>query len=397
MRPGADEVWMMDVVGLSRLLFAATAGVHYLFVATTLGLAPIIAVLSTRVAVRRHQPSEQLLDVLGRVYLANYGIGIVTGLVMELQMAMLWTGPGATEYDPIAAMLALETVLAFFLESVLLGLWIAGAGVVPAWVRAVLFWGVAATAYASATFIVGANSQLHAPLDLSGPFGWPEVTAMIGRAAAVTPLLHVTTSSLVIGGFWLAAIAARWLRAGGDRRVARSALRGGFALVAVAAPVAVASGLAQFPVVRPGLPDDSAGAFGVALAVMMLVGLLITVITWVLLPLVLTDRLLTGHVLERRWSWPILSAGVGIPLATTFLGWLYREEARQPWFIVGRVTVAEAARPLPSWQLVVLSVFFVGLVVLAAGCGWVVMGRVAAPSSERIPDPAEQSLRLSGD
>lgn len=373
----------MDVIVLSRMLFAVTAGIHYLFVATTLGLAPVIAVGSTVALLRRSARLERLLAAVGRVYLANYATGIVTGLVMELQMAVLWTGPGALEYDPIAAMLALETVLAFFLESVLLGLWVAGRGQLPRWVLAALFWGVTATAYLSATFIIGANSQLHAPIDLSGTFEAADVAALILRGAALSPLLHVVSSSLVVGGFWLAAIAVRWLRGGGDEAVARAALRAGAVIVALAAPTTIVSGIAQFSLVRPDLPiGQGIGIVGLALAVMMLVGMLILLGTWLLV----LPAALVGSPVRWRWTWPVFSFGVLIPLATTFLGWLYREEARQPWFIVGRVTVQEAASPLPLPQLLTMSIVFVGLSALAAVCGGVMMNRVAAP---RPPAPAE--------
>lgn len=371
----------MTEIELSRVLFAVTAGVHFLFVATTLGLAPIIAALSTTSAFRPTWTSDVLLRVLGRVYLANYGIGIVTGLVMELQMAVLWTGPEATQYAPIASMLALETVLAFFLESILLGLWIAGAGILPRWVRTILFWGVTVTAYTSAALIVAANSYLHAPLPVSGSFSLEDVGDLVARPAAVVPVQHIATVSLVVGGFWLASIGARWLRGHGARSVARTALRAAAAIVAIAAPAAVISGVAQFPVVRPASGTaNGAGAFGLALALMMAVGVLVTLVTWfVVLPLVMSNAVLTA-----RWTWPLFSGGVAIPLATTFLGWLYREEARQPWFIVGRVTVEEAASPLPMHQLAGMSVVFVLIGVTASILGWNLIARVSMPNADEV-------------
>jgi len=384
--PTVEDV---DPILVSRLLFACTSGLHFLFVATTLGLAPVIAVLNTVVAARPSPTNEALLAVLGRVYLANYGIGIVTGLVMELQMAVLWTGPGAADYDPIAAMLALETVVAFFLESTLLGLWVAGAGLLPAWLRAVVFWGVTATAYASATVIMGANSQLHLPVDVGpGALGLDDVAALVLRPASTTPLLHVATSSLVVGGFWLATVAVRLLARGDDPAVARRALRIGVLVVSAAIPFVVATGFAQFGVVREHLVTEDGSAFGLALALMMLVGSLIMLGTWfVMVPVVFA-----GVVERRRWTWPVLSGGVAIPLATTFLGWLYREESRQPWFIVGRVPVTEAASPLPLPTLLAMSIGFFALGAVAAVLGWRLMRRsmrVSAP-------PVEQAAPVSG-
>ncbi len=365
---------------IARLLFATTAGLHYLFVATTLGLGPIIAIWSTRNALRPSTTGDAVLRLLGRMYVTNYAVGIVTGLVMELQMAVVWSGPGALAYDPIATMLALETAVAFFLESTLLGIWLASDGVLGRRVRALVFWGVILTAYASATYIIGANSFLHYPIALNDAvLGVVDIQALVMRPATLTVLGHVLATSLVVGGFWAAAAGARVLRRSGDAEVAARLVRVGIVVVAWAAPLSVASGVIQFAAVRP--TTTAAGAFGVALALMMLVGVLVTVITWfVLLPLALSGAL------TRQPFWrPLLANGVAIPLVTTFLGWLYREESRQPWFLFGRVTVAEALAPVPPGQLLAMAVAFVGFGLTAAVLGWRLMARAARTDEPDAP------------
>lgn len=372
----------MDTVTIARLLFATTAGIHYLFVATTLGLGPIIAVWSTRNAWRPSATGDATLRLLGQMYLANYAIGIVTGLVMELQMAVVWSGPGALAYNPIATMLALETVVAFFLESTLLGIWLAGDGVLGRRVRALVFWGVILTAYASTIYIIGANSFLHYPIALNDAvLGVVDIQSLIMRPATLTVLGHVLATSLVVGGFWVAAAGARVLRRGGDAEVAARLLRVGIVVVAWAAPLSVASGVIQFAAVRP--TTTTASTFGLALALMMLIGMLITVITWfVLLPLAFSGAL----VRQRFWR-PLLANGVAIPLITTILGWLYREEARQPWFLFGKVTVSEALAPVPAVQLLAMAVAFVGLGLAAAVLGWRLMARAAHTDEPEAPAP----------
>ena len=119
----------LSALDLARAQFALTAGLHFLLVATTLGVAPLLAVLQSAAALRRdplrRAGLEQARDALLRPYLINYGAGIVTGLILELQMGLNWSHVTAGLYDPIATTLASETLLASLLESTLLGLSIA--------------------------------------------------------------------------------------------------------------------------------------------------------------------------------------------------------------------------------------------------------------------------------
>lgn len=347
--PAAPTVLPMDsALTVARLEFAVTASLHFFFVATTLGLAPYVAWVSTRLAVTGASRHRRTLDYVVRLYLVNYGIGIVSGIVMELQLGLNWSGDGSRIYDPVATLLAVETLVAFFVESTLLALWIVSAGRFPEWVRAALLWGVAGTAWASAYVVLSANGFLHRPVGVElagdGSAHVTDVVALLTNPSAVGAFAHVVGAAAIVSGFWLAAGGARLLALGRDVEVALPLLRGGVLLVGVGAPWTVASGLGQFSVARADL-TTSAGAFGLLLAVMMLAGLLITVVTWVLLvPAVLSRRL-------ERWT-PVLRVmtwAPWLPLAITVTGWVYREEARQPWFVVGHVTVAEAASftPLP--------------------------------------------------
>lgn len=354
----------MDEIFVARLLFATTASVHYLFVAITLGLTPILATAYTWSAIRRRRAPESV-EIVSRLYVANYGFGIVAGLVMELQMSMLWTGAGTDVYSPIAGMLALETVVAFFLESTLLGLWLAGRDLLPVWVQAAIFWWVVLTAYASAIFIVTANSYLHNPLavpvlDAAG------FAALLFRPATLWPLVHIASSSLVVGAFWCAAVGATRVRSG-ETEIGRRLVRAGVFVATVASPVMVMAGFSQFDSVRPdGMASAPAWGDGLIDA-MITAGSLILVMTWfVVLPLTLTNR-----IYRKSWMLSSLRYGVAVPMTVIVLGWVGREVSRQPWFIVGKVRIEDAASPIGAAPLVVASVLFValslGTLVLAAG------------------------------
>ena len=81
-----------DVLDLARLQFGLTAAGHFLFVALTLGLGTIVAVLQTRATLTRRPEDDRQVRFWGQLYVINYAVGIVTGLVMEFQFGMAWSG-----------------------------------------------------------------------------------------------------------------------------------------------------------------------------------------------------------------------------------------------------------------------------------------------------------------
>ncbi|MGJ6979208.1 cytochrome ubiquinol oxidase subunit I [Aestuariimicrobium soli] len=383
----------MDPLLLARLLFAVTAGVHFLFVVTTLGLAPILTWKSWRNVVRPTAAGDGELRILGRMYLVNYAVGIVTGLVMELQMAMVWTGPGAAgPWNPVATLLGLETIVAFFLESTFLGLWLVGSGVLSRRVRAVLFTLVTVTAYVSATYVTAANSYLHFPIGDAAPtLGWGFVGRLVWRPATLTVLAHIAGAALVVGGMWAAAAGARVMQRGGTPAVANRLMRGGVITVAWSSVVTLLAGGLQFPFVRPTLPSQqTTPVFGaLSMALMMLAGLAIAgVALMALLPLALRNRLVTQKT-GRVW-WPFLTNSVGLALLATFLGWLYREQMRSPWFIYQRVPLDEALAPISAAQLKAMLVVFGALTIGAAVLAWWLMRTLmhTDPPEEFAPDEA---------
>lgn len=379
----------MDVLTLARWEFALTAGCHFLMVATTLGLAPVVATLHT-LAARADRPGqpgapgqpgrrERLVaarDRLLRIYLVNYGVGIITGLVMELQFALNWTGSPNPLYDPIATALGVETLAAFFVESTLLGLFLLTPGVLSEGRRALLLWGVAVTAWLSAVVVISANAFLHRPVGIETVDGGAVLAAplaLLTQPAAVMVWVHILGAAALVAAFWNAAAGAHLLLRDGEAAApgtGRLLLRTGVWLALAGSVVTIVSGLFQFSVVRaPG--TTSYGWHGFLLALMMLVGVLILLFT----VLVLLPLLLTGRLHRQRWALRLMTVGVWIPLVTTLLGWVYREEARQPWFVVGHITVAEAVSADDPAALLATGAAFVLLGLGAAVLAWSVMSR----------------------
>ena len=100
----------MDVLDLARTQFAVTGSLHFLFVVLTLGLAPLVAIMHTRYAVTGKPIHERMTRFWGQIYVINYALGIFTGLVMEFQFGLSWSGLSHYAGDIFGAPLAIETL-----------------------------------------------------------------------------------------------------------------------------------------------------------------------------------------------------------------------------------------------------------------------------------------------
>jgi cytochrome d ubiquinol oxidase subunit I len=118
----------MDPVILSRLQFASTTIYHFFFVPLTLGLSWIVALLHTQYYRTGDEKFKRLAKFWGKLFLINFAMGVVTGIVQEFQFGMNWSEYSRFVGDIFGAPLAIEALMAFFMESTFLGIWLVAIG-----------------------------------------------------------------------------------------------------------------------------------------------------------------------------------------------------------------------------------------------------------------------------
>jgi cytochrome d ubiquinol oxidase subunit I len=349
---------MTDPLLLARLQFALTAGSHFLFVALTLGLVTLVALMQTRATLTGSEVHARMVRFWGQLYVINYAVGIVTGLVMEFQFAMNWTGLSRVTGDVFGAPLALETIGAFFIESTFLGLWIFGWNRFNRWAHLAMIWVVTLTAYFSAYFIMVTNGWLKHPVGFEMVDGKARLTdfgAMLTNPTATLSFGHVVFGGLLTAGFFVAAVSGLHLRRQHpDEEFFSRSLRIGMWTVVIAIIPMVIFGSVQFGYVpynaKQGLP-------GTALAMMLYMWLLMA-----LTALVFLIRLTLGrgwrigrgfHLLLR----PMMVA----PFVAMVSGWIFREVGRQPWTVRNVLRTEDAVAPLSSAAALASFVIFVSL------------------------------------
>src|SRR5574340_37695 len=130
----------VNVLDLSRWQFGITTVYHFIFVPLTIGISILVAAMQTAWVVKKDPVYLRMTKFFGKIFLINFAVGVVTGIVQEFQFGMNWSAYSRFVGDVFGAPLAVEGLLAFFLESTFLGLWLFGWGRLPQRVHLATIW-----------------------------------------------------------------------------------------------------------------------------------------------------------------------------------------------------------------------------------------------------------------
>ncbi|CCH89386.1 Cytochrome bd ubiquinol oxidase subunit I [Modestobacter italicus] len=207
----------MDVLDIARWQFGITTVYHFLMVPLTIGLGILVAVMHT-MWVRTDKPEWlRMTRFWGRIYLINFVLGVATGLVQEFQFGLAWSEYSRFVGDVFGSLLALEALLAFFLESTFLGLWIFGWGRIPKKVHLATLWAAVIGSIVSAYFIIAANSWMQHPVgvvtdDATGRPQQVDFLAVLTNNTALAAFSHTIVAALMVAGAALVGVGLWHLR-----------------------------------------------------------------------------------------------------------------------------------------------------------------------------------------
>ncbi len=202
----------MDLVTLSRWQFAITTVYHFFFVPMTIGLSGLVAVLQTAWVRTGKDEYLKLTKFFGKLFLINFALGVVTGIVQEFQFGMNWSAYSRFVGDIFGAPLALEGLLAFFMESTFLGIWIFGWGRLNKHVHLLMIWLAAVGTVLSAYFILAANSFMQNPVGFTfnearGRAELTDFAAVLTNPVVLITFPHQIFGCYMVGGAFIAAVA----------------------------------------------------------------------------------------------------------------------------------------------------------------------------------------------
>ena len=405
----------MDVLTLSRLQFAITSMFHFIFVPLTLGLSILTAFMETRYVITGDTMYLKMTKFWGKLFLINFALGVVTGITMEFQFGMNWAEYSRYVGDIFGAPLAIEATVAFFLESVFIGLWIFGWNKVSKKVHALSIWLVALATNLSALWILLANGWMQHPVGYvlrNGRAEMVDFMAMITNPDGLLKFGHQLTSGYTVAAFFVMGVSAWHLLRKNEtdfflRSFRIAATFGFFATIAVGifgdmSAVEVAKvqptkfaamesiweskrGVGMNLLLLPDPPNECNSVEGVCVpnAVSLLAfhdpnalvkGLkefppelrppvLPTFISFRLMAGLGTYFILAslvamilsrwGNIQKQRLFLTLLLYSLPLPYLANFLGWVVAEVGRQPWIVYGIMKTSDGVSKSVSLSQVV--------------------------------------------
>ena len=205
----------MQALDLARWQFAITTVYHFLFVPITIGMSFLVAGMQTAWYRTNKVKYLRATKFFGKLFLINFAIGVVTGIVQEFQFGMNWSSYSRFVGDIFGAPLAMEGLIAFFLESTFLGLWIFGWDRLPKKIHLATIWLAATGTLLSAYFILAANAWMQHPVGyvINVEKGRAELTSIVEvltQKTALATFFHTIPSAIFTGGAFIAGVSA-WL------------------------------------------------------------------------------------------------------------------------------------------------------------------------------------------
>ena len=207
---------MLDPLILARIQFAATTVFHFFFVPITIGMVFLIAIFESIYVKTGDEHYKRITKFFGHLFLINFAVGVVTGILQEFQFGMNWSEYSSFVGDVFGPSLAVEALLAFYLESTFIGIWIFSWEKINKKLHAMCIWLVSIGTLMSAFWILSANSFMQHPVGVK----YVE-NSVIGKKAEMidffaiikNPYLwnqfpHVVTMALTVGAFTIAGIAS---------------------------------------------------------------------------------------------------------------------------------------------------------------------------------------------
>jgi len=434
----------MDPVFLSRLQFAAATMFHFLFVPLTLGLSVLVAYMEVRYARTGDETYLRMTKFWGKLFLLNFAVGVVTGITLEFQFGTNWSGYSAYVGDIFGSLLAIEASVAFFLESILIGVWIFGWKKLSRMAHAVVMCLVAAASNISAMWILIANGWMQQPVGYVYQNGRAELNdfaAVVFNKFAILEFFHTVPASFLLSAFFVMGISAYhllkkqhidfftrsfkiglvvglvssiWVVVEGDQHAVHVTQIQPTKLAAMEAHWDTQS---RAPITLLALPDEENGRnvfeIGKIPGILSFLGyhdvnaevkglndfpkedrppVLLTFISFrimvalgMLFPLLaIIGMFLKNRLVESPWYLKLMVAAIPLPYIAIQAGWVLAEVGRQPWIVFNLMRTSNASSPLAGYQVMATLVAFVLVYGFLGAVGYYLIGRNAIKGPESV-------------
>ncbi len=436
----------MDVVLLSRLQFAAATLFHFLFVPLTLGLSFMIAYMETQYVRTGDETYLSMTKFWGKIFLINFAVGVVTGLTLEFQFGTNWSRYSAYVGDVFGSLLAIEATVAFFLESVLIGVWVFGWNKISKKAHAIVIWLVAVASTLSAVWILVANAWMQHPVGFTIRNGRAELVdlwAIVFQEFAILEFLHTMSAAFIISAFFVMGVSAYHLLKKQHLEVFTRSFKIALPVGLVFTLFIIAEGhihgadladkqpakLAAMdshwetetnaPIYLLAIPDEKNERnyieFGEMPGMLSLLAyhdmdaevrglkdfppderppVLISAfsfkamvgLSFLFAILTITGLIVRNRLVESRTYLKAMVLAIPLPYITAELGWIHAEVALQPWIVYGLMKTSDAVSPVAASQVITSLIAFVLVYGLLGAVGVYLMVKFIKQGPEPVSE-----------
>jgi cytochrome d ubiquinol oxidase subunit I len=255
----------MSALDLARWQFGITTVYHFLFVPLTIGTSMLVAIMQTAWVRTGDEKWLKATKFFGKLFLINFAMGVVTGIVQEFQFGMAWSDYSRFVGDIFGAPLAVEALASFFLESTFLGLWIFGWDRLPKKLHLATIWAAAIGTMLSAYFILAANSFMQHPVAYkfnpeTNRVELQNFAELLFQNTAYTTFAHVITSAFLVSGVMIVGVSLIVMMSGKSVEAMRKSLKVGVIAAAIAGIAVVYTGDVQAKIMVQQQPMKMAAA-----------------------------------------------------------------------------------------------------------------------------------------
>ncbi|MDR2465406.1 MAG: cytochrome ubiquinol oxidase subunit I [Streptococcaceae bacterium] len=239
----------MDIENLARFQFAMTTVFHFFFVPFSIGMSLMVAILEGMFVKTGNEEWRKQAKFWGKIMLLSFAVGVVTGIIQEFQFGMNWSDYSRFVGDIFGAPLAVEALLAFFLESTFLGLWMFTWDKFSKGIHWLFICLVTAGSMTSALWILIANSFMQHPGKVGVIYemvdGHPQLKsfgALIANEKVLFEFSHVIAAAVIMGGILLAGMSAWKVIRKEEVEFFKKSMKVGFIVLTIGAVFNLASG-----------------------------------------------------------------------------------------------------------------------------------------------------------
>jgi cytochrome d ubiquinol oxidase subunit I len=416
---------------------------HFLFVPLTLGLSVMVACMETKYARSGDETYLRMTKFWGKLFLVNFALGVVTGIALEFQIGTNWSRYASYVGNIFGPLLVFEALVAFFLESTFIGVWIFGWNRLSAKAHATVAWLIAIASNLSAFWILTANAWMQHPVGFElGSDGRIELTdflAILTNKFAILEILHNLPAAFLLSSFFVMGVSAWHLLKKQNISFFEKSFRMALVVAIFSAPsVAIIGDIhganvakcqptkfaameatwetqTSAPLLLFALPDEGKEKNKIVIGripgLLSLLGhhdisaevkglrdfprderppVLITFIAFrvmiglgiLFIILTATGFLLRKNLIDSKLYLWLMVISTPLPYIAIQMGWVLAEVGRQPWIVYGLLKTADAVSPISVSQVSSTLLGFVSIYVLLGITGIYLISRLVKKGPE---------------